>query len=200
MAAGSAAATLGLAGCSGSTSGSNSSNGNSGSGDSDSSGDSGSNESSGGEETTTSGSNESSGSSGGSASNESSSGSGETTTSGGSESSGSSSISDSGSTDVKLKSADVADAYKLESVAYYSEDFSSGVKGEVTNITDSTISYTGIEVKFFDSEGTRLGQTLDNATDLGAGKTYAFDAVSLLTSDKKKSVARYTITISDSPL
>lgn len=130
--------------------------------------------------------------------NESASGNG--SASGNESAGGSASITDSGDTDVTLQSADVADAYSLDSVAFYSEDMSSGVRGEVTNTSDSSISYTGIQVKFYDSEGTRLGETLDNASDLGAGKTYAFDAVSLLTGDKLDSIASYTITVSDSAL
>jgi hypothetical protein len=118
----------------------------------------------------------------------------------GGNSSESSSIEDSGDTDVTLQSADVADAYSLDSVAFYSEEFSSGVRGEVTNTSNSAIPYTGIQVKFYDSEGTRLGEGLDNTSDLGAGETYAFDVPSLLTSDKADSIASYTITVTDSAL
>jgi len=122
----------------------------------------------------------------------------ETDTTTSSESGGdSSSVSDSGDTDVELQSADVADAYSLDSVAYYEEDYSAGVRGEVTNTSDGSISYTDIQVKFYDSDGTRLGETLDNASDLGSGETYAFDAVSTLTGDESDSVASYTISISD---
>lgn len=121
-----------------------------------------------------------------------------TETSGGDGSGESSSIEDSGDTDVSLQSADVADAYSLDSVAYYSDDMSNGVRGEVTNTSDSTISYTGIQVRFYDSDDTRIGETLDNTTDLGAGETYAFDAIGALTGDDADSVASYTISVSDS--
>ena len=69
---------------------------------------------------------------------------------------------------------------------------------EITNTTDSAISYTEIKVKFYDSEDTRLGEGLDNASDLGGGETYAYDVLSLLSSDKADSIASYTITVSDS--
>ncbi|PSP73382.1 hypothetical protein BRC86_09450 [Halobacteriales archaeon QS_3_64_16] len=122
----------------------------------------------------------------------------DTTTTTSSESGGgSSSISDSGDTDVELQSADVADVYSLDSVAYYEEDYSAGVRGEATNTSDDSISYTDIQAKFYDSDGTRLGEALDNASDLGDGETYAFDAISTLTGDKSDSVASYTISISD---
>ncbi|EMA51197.1 hypothetical protein C451_15923 [Halococcus thailandensis JCM 13552] len=112
----------------------------------------------------------------------------------------SSSVSDSGDTDVSVKSADIADAFSLDSVEYYSEDVSNGVRGEVTNTSDSSISYTGIEVKFYDGEDTRIGEALDNTSDLGGGETYAFDAIGMLDSDKADSIASYTITVSDSAL
>ena len=123
-----------------------------------------------------------------------------TETSADSDDSGSSSISDSGDTDVSLKSADVADAYSLDSAEYYADDVSNGVRGEVTNTSDSSISYTGIEVKFYDGEDTRIGEALDNTSDLGGGETYAFDAIGMLDSDKADSIASYTITVSDSAL
>lgn len=189
LAAAVSVSALGLAGCSGDTGGNNSSNG-SGGGETEMSGDA--ETATGGEDTTTASGNETAGG------NESASGNG--SASGNESAGGSASITDSGDTDVTLQSADVADAYSLDSVAFYSEDMSSGVRGEVTNTSDSSISYTGIQVKFYDSEGTRLGETLDNASDLGAGKTYAFDAVSLLTGDKLDSIASYTITVSDSAL
>jgi hypothetical protein len=114
------------------------------------------------------------------------------------DSGGSSSIEDSGDTDVSLQSADVADVYSLDSVAFYSEEFASGVRGEVTNASDSTISDTEIQVRFYDSDDTRLGEGLDNTTDLGGGETYAFDVPSLLTSDEVDTIASYTITVTNS--
>jgi cytoskeletal protein RodZ len=121
----------------------------------------------------------------------------ETATETESDSGDSGAISDSGDTDVELESADIADAYSLDSAAYYEEDYQSGVRGEITNTSDDEISYTSIEVKFYDDEGTRLGESLDNATDLGAGETYAYDVLSALTGDKSESVASYTMTVTD---
>ena len=121
----------------------------------------------------------------------------ETATETESDSGDSSAISDSGDTDVELESADIADAYSLDSAAYYEDEYQSGVRGEITNTSDDEISYTGIEVKFYDDEGTRLGESLDNASDLGAGETYAYEALSTLTGDKAESVASYTMTVTD---
>lgn len=208
---------LGLAGCSGSTSGNNSSNasggstaggGSNASGDStaSSSGDTESETATESEEETTVGA-EDTATSDSENESEVTETQEQATTASGNESSnssgsggGSASISDSGDTDVTLKNADVADVYSLDSVAFYSKDMSSGVRGEVTNTSDSSISYTGIQVKFYDSEGTRLGEGLDNTSDLGAGETYAFDAISLLTGDKLDSIAAYSITVTDSVL
>jgi hypothetical protein len=120
----------------------------------------------------------------------------ETATETESDSGDSSAISDSGDTDVELESADIADAYSLDSAAYYEDEYQSGVRGEITNTSDDEISYTSIEVKFYDDEGTRLGESLDNASDLGAGETYAYEVLSLLTGDKAESVASYTMTVS----
>lgn len=204
------ATSLGLAGCSSGTGGNNSSgngsggNGSGGESTEAASGDAETEMESGGDSTEMGGdTTESSGDEAGDeTATESSESSGEesteTSASSGESGGSSSSISDSGETDVSLKSADVADAYSLDSVEYYSEDMSNGVRGEVTNTTDSSISYTGIQVKFYDSDDTRIGETLDNTSDLGAGETYAFDAVGLLTGDKADSVASYTIAISDS--
>jgi hypothetical protein len=218
LAAVGAATSLGLAGCSGGTGGNNSSGGN-GSGGNGSGG--GSTEAasggaetemeSGGDSTDTGGdttessdeeATETEGEDGSETETESDESGGEesTETSGGDDSGGSSSIEDSGDTDVSLQSADVADAYSLDSVAFYSEEFSSGVRGEVTNTSDSTISYTEIQVRFYDSDDTRLGEGLDNTTDLGGGETYAFDVPSLLTSDEVDTIASYTITVTDSAL
>jgi hypothetical protein len=200
------ATSLGLAGCSSGTGGNNSSgngsggNGSGGESTEAASGDAETEMESGGDSTEMGG--DTTESSGDETATESSESSGEesteTSASSGESGGSSSSISDSGETDVSLKSADVADAYSLDSVEYYSEDMSNGVRGEVTNTTDSSISYTGIQVKFYDSDDTRIGETLDNTSDLGAGETYAFDAVGLLTGDKADSVASYTIAISDS--
>ena len=110
---------------------------------------------------------------------------------------GSSSLSDSGDTDITLEAADIADSISVESVAWYEEDMSQGVRGEVTNTSDDTLSYVEIQALLYDSEGTRLGEALDNVSDLGGGETYAFDAVSLLTGDKADSVASYELNVSE---
>jgi len=82
-------------------------------------------------------------------------------------------------------------------VAFYEEEFSSGVRGELTNTTDDAISYTEVTAKFYNDEGTRLGDSLDNVSDLGGEETYAFEVLSLLTGEKADAVASYTLTVSE---
>lgn len=69
----------------------------------------------------------------------------------------------------------------LSHETYSGEYGSSGVKGTVINNSDSEIASVEISVKFFDSEGTRIGEGVDYASDLGAGKKYDFKAEFLKT-------------------
>lgn len=62
----------------------------------------------------------------------------------------------------------------------YTTDFHTpGVKGKLKNVSDRELGYVGVEVKFYDSEDTRLGESLDNTEDLSAGESWAFDAAAL---------------------
>lgn len=78
---------------------------------------------------------------------------------------------------------------------YYEEDFSAGVRGTVKNNSDSEISYVGVQAEFLDAEGTRVGEGLDNTTDLAGGQEWAFDAMA--TSDPEE-IDSYNIEVSDS--
>jgi len=56
----------------------------------------------------------------------------------------------------------------------YEKEFESGVKGKVKNVSDSTLDYVEVEVKFYDKDGNRLGDNFTNVEELGAGKTWEF--------------------------
>lgn len=83
---------------------------------------------------------------------------------------------------------------KLLSDELVEEDMSTKVVGEVKNTSGNKQSYVGVEVKFKNSEGTRVGEGLDNTTELPAGQTWAFEAMYL----GEESVESYTIKASTS--
>lgn len=80
---------------------------------------------------------------------------------------------------------------------FYEEDMSAGVKGTVINNSDSEISYVGVQAKFLDSEGTRVGEGMDNTTELGGGQKWSFDAMYMDTESDQ--IDDYKIEVSDSP-
>lgn len=61
----------------------------------------------------------------------------------------------------------------------YEDEFESGVEGVVQNNTDEAIEYLEIEAKFFDEEGTRVGDNFTNVEDLGANKKWQFELMFL---------------------
>lgn len=79
---------------------------------------------------------------------------------------------------------------------WYEEEFSAGVEGTVVNNSDSEVSYVGVQVKFVNDEGTRIGESLDNTTELGGGTKWAFDA--MFTGTEPEKVSDYNIEVSDS--
>lgn len=80
---------------------------------------------------------------------------------------------------------------------YYEEDFSAGVRGTVKNNSDEEIGYVGVQAEFVDSEGTRVGEGLDNTTDLAGGQEWDFDTVAL--DADAEEIDSYNIEVSDSP-
>lgn len=125
----------------------------------------------------------------------------ETTTAAATESSSgdsgeSASISDSGDTDVSIREASVDDGLSLDSATFYLEDggFSAGVRGEVTNTSDSSIGYMEVNTLFYDSDGNRLGDGLDNLNEFQAGETYKYDALYFGTNDASE-IASYNIEV-----
>lgn len=79
---------------------------------------------------------------------------------------------------------------------YYEEDISAGVRGTVVNNSDSEVSYVGVQAEFLDSEGTRVGEGLDNTTDLAGGQEWDFDTVAL--DADAEEIDSYNIEVSDS--
>jgi len=60
---------------------------------------------------------------------------------------------------------------------FYEEEFSSGVRGTAVNNTDNELSYVEATATFLDSEGTQIGEGLDNVSDLAAGREWEFDCM-----------------------
>ena len=88
-------------------------------------------------------------------------------------------------------------ALKLLTHDTYEKEYTQGVKGEAKNVSGSVLGYGEIKVVFLDSEGTQVGESLDNVTDLKAGRTWAFDCPYL--GSDWSTVANYEIEASDSP-
>jgi hypothetical protein len=59
---------------------------------------------------------------------------------------------------------------------FYSEEFSSGVRGEIENVSGEELSYVEVQVFFLDSDETQIGEGLDNTNDLAADRRWEFDA------------------------
>lgn len=64
----------------------------------------------------------------------------------------------------------------VESATSYVDRVSVGVEGVLRNVSDRTLGYVEARAYFYDSGDARLGQGLDNATDLPAGGRWEFDA------------------------
>jgi len=75
--------------------------------------------------------------------------------------------------------------------SFYQDDFSSGVRGTLENISDETLSYVQVNVYFLDADETRIGEGLDNASDLQAGRKWQFDAMFL--GDNEEAIDSYEI-------
>jgi len=67
----------------------------------------------------------------------------------------------------------------LEHEWYHDGQFDAGVRGEAENVSGEELSYVEISAFLLDGDGVQVGETLDNTTDLAAGRVWAFDAVLL---------------------
>lgn len=52
------------------------------------------------------------------------------------------------------------------------------VTGSITNTTGSNLSYISVEYKVYDSNNAVIGTAMDNATSIGKGETWKFEAMS----------------------
>jgi hypothetical protein len=78
---------------------------------------------------------------------------------------------------------------------FYSEQFSSGIRGTAVNNTDSELNYVEATAVFLDDDETQIADGLDNVTDLAAGREWEFDCVYLGTDPDR--IARYEIEVSE---
>jgi hypothetical protein len=83
---------------------------------------------------------------------------------------------------------------EIQSHEFYEEQFSAGVRGTAQNTTDRELSYVEAEAVFLDSEGTQIGEGLDNVSDLAAGRTWEFDCMFL--GEDASRIASYEIEVS----
>lgn len=86
---------------------------------------------------------------------------------------------------------------ELVSHEWYEEDYSAGVQGEVKNVSDETLDYVAVEVAFYDADGAKLEDGLDNTKDLKPDTVWKFDA--MYPDTDTEAVDDYEITVSDSP-
>jgi len=68
-----------------------------------------------------------------------------------------------------------SDALRPVSVEGYVDGYSEGVRGVVKNVSERTLDYVKVDVYFYQGD-TRVGNSLDNTTNLTAGTKWAFDA------------------------
>jgi hypothetical protein len=68
---------------------------------------------------------------------------------------------------------------------FYEDDFSSGVRGTLENVSGEVLSYVEVQVYFLDSEGTQIGEGLDNTSDLAEGRRWEFEAAYLDTDPER---------------
>jgi len=77
---------------------------------------------------------------------------------------------------------------------FYEEEFTAGVRGTAVNNTDRELSYVEATAVFLDSEGTQIGEGLDNVSDLAAGREWEFDC--LFTGSDSSRIDTYEIEVS----
>ncbi|QCW02138.1 FxLYD domain-containing protein [Natrinema pallidum] len=76
--------------------------------------------------------------------------------------------------------SDGGDLIKILDHEWYNEgSFSSGVRGQVENVSDETLGYVEVSVYFIDADGVQFEESLDNTSDLAAGRVWEFEAMFL---------------------
>lgn len=67
----------------------------------------------------------------------------------------------------------------LEHEWYNDGQYDAGVRGKIKNVSEETLSYVQIDVFFLDSEGTQIGEGVDNTSDLAPGRVLEFEVAYL---------------------
>ena len=95
--------------------------------------------------------------------------------------------SEEGSTDDGSSEESSGDEQLIELLdhSFYSEEFSSGVRGTIENVSGETLSYVEVQVFFLDEDETQIGEGLDNTSDLAEGRVWEFDATYLDTDPER---------------
>lgn len=70
------------------------------------------------------------------------------------------------------------------------------VVGKMENTTDDELSYMQVQARFFNADDERIGEAMDNASDVGSGTVVNFEIMSTVEADN---VDRYELEASDSP-
>lgn len=70
------------------------------------------------------------------------------------------------------------DAITIHDHSLESSALGAKVVGEAENTSGEEQSYVEIQARFFDSEGTRLGEGIDNASDVADGTRFNFEVIS----------------------
>lgn len=81
--------------------------------------------------------------------------------------------------------------------AFYADDYSFGVKGKAKNVSGETLDYVEFKTFFYDSEGTRVAEGLDNHTDVRADTTFTFDSMGMDNVDPE-TIEEYELQVSTS--
>lgn len=62
---------------------------------------------------------------------------------------------------------------------WYEEEYNSGVRGQLENVSGETLDYVEVSVYFIDDEGVQFEESIDNTSDLAADRVWEFDAMFL---------------------
>lgn len=85
--------------------------------------------------------------------------------------------------------------YTIENLEIEEDDYTFGVSGILKNNTDKEKSYVQIEIPVYDAEGNKLGDALDNISNLEPGGTWKFKALFLGTKEDgmKADIEKYKV-------
>lgn len=87
-----------------------------------------------------------------------------------------------------------ADGVEVVSANWYNEMMSYGVKGKLKNTSGGKLSSVETQVHYFDSGGTRIGESMDMITDFAEDSSSTFETMGALNAEAKD-VAEWELTI-----